>query len=773
MKGSNHTERKSIKKKTAPKSAGSTRSISDKNKREALDKPSSIKLKKREFITLLLFSALLLFMIYRIGYIQFVKGEEYQKMAYLSQTQKRQINPKRGTIYDRNGKGLAISASVDTVSVNPIGLRDAVEGDETKLQDIANNLAGYLEMDAETLLKKFKMNSRYEYLKRKIERDVGNQIRTYLSKAKIQNIYVDEDSKRYYPNGKLASHILGFTGVDDQGLSGIEYVLDSTLKGVPGKIMNEVDVLGRQISFSNERHIDAIDGYDVFLTIDETIQHYAEKAIDQAMLDYNLKRGGTAIVMNPNTGEVLALVSKPDFDPNDPDALPDYFEGTDWGGFSDTEDSQYLWQTVFRNKAIMDTYEPGSVFKAVTAAAAIEENVVTTNTPEYCKPISLSGHTIDCWRKGGHGSEDFLHAVYNSCNPVFVKTGLELGIEKFYSYFKMFGFQEKTGIELQGEPSNEEYRKNQHTNPKEIDLAVSSFGQRFQISPIQMITAYAAIANGGNLMKPTIIKQISDSEGNIIKKFEPQVVRKVISEETSTTLRGILEGVVAEGTGKNAYVSGYRIAGKTGTSETLTTKTDGRYIVSFMAFAPADKPQICVLVVLDHPQVEMNRRTGGVLAAPVAGKLAEEILEYLQVERVYTEKDKKNMTQEVYVPNVTGLTLKEAEEKLKAFGLKYTIEGSSSDENQVVFSQTPKADFSVPQSATVILYTDSDRAEVTVTMPNLHSKTVDEATTALKQLGLNIRIRGSGMATAQEYPAGTQLKKGDVVEISFVEMIGD
>ena len=773
MKGSNHTERKSIKKKTAPKSAGSTRSISDKNKREALDKPSSIKLKKREFITLLLFSALLLFMIYRIGYIQFVKGEEYQKMAYLSQTQKRQINPKRGTIYDRNGKGLAISASVDTVSVNPIGLRDAVEGDETKLQDIANNLAGYLEMDAETLLKKFKMNSRYEYLKRKIERDVGNQIRTYLSKAKIQNIYVDEDSKRYYPNGKLASHILGFTGVDDQGLSGIEYVLDSTLKGVPGKIMNEVDVLGRQISFSNERHIDAIDGYDVFLTIDETIQHYAEKAIDQAMLDYNLKRGGTAIVMNPNTGEVLALVSKPDFDPNDPDALPDYFEGTDWGGFSDTEDSQYLWQTVFRNKAIMDTYEPGSVFKAVTAAAAIEENVVTTNTPEYCKPISLSGHTIDCWRKGGHGSEDFLHAVYNSCNPVFVKTGLELGIEKFYSYFKMFGFQEKTGIELQGEPSNEEYRKNQHTNPKEIDLAVSSFGQRFQISPIQMITAYAAIANGGNLMKPTIIKQISDSEGNIIKKFEPQVVRKVISEETSTTLRGILEGVVAEGTGKNAYVSGYRIAGKTGTSETLTTKTDGRYIVSFMAFAPADKPQICVLVVLDHPQVEMNRRTGGVLAAPVAGKLAEEILEYLQVERVYTEKDKKNMTQEVYVPNVTGLTLKEAEEKLKAFGLKYTIEGSSSDENQVVFSQTPKADFSVPQSATVILYTDSDRAEVTVTMPNLHSKTVDEATTALKQLGLNIRIRGSGMATAQEYPAGTHLKKGDVVEISFVEMIGD
>jgi len=771
MKDRRYHQKKSLK-RTSTKSSGSGRSSSDKSKKEVMDKPTSIKLKKREFFLLLLFSGLLLFMLYRVGYIQFVKGEEYQKLAYLAQTQKRQINPKRGTIYDRNGKGLAISASVDTVSVNPIGLRDEVKSDENKLREIANNLAQYLDMDAETIMKKFNMNSRYEYIKRKIDRDVGTKVRNYLSNAKIQSIYVDEDSKRYYPNGKLASHILGFTGVDDQGLSGIEYVLDSTLKGVPGKIMNEVDVLGRQISFSNERYVDAIDGYDVYLTIDETIQHYAEKALDQAMLDYNLKRGGTIIVMNPNTGEILAMASKPDFDPNDPDAMPDYYEDTDWGGFSDPEDSQYLWQTVFRNKAVMDTYEPGSVFKAITAAAALEEGIVSLSTPAVCRPISLAGHTIDCWKKGGHGSEDFLHAVYNSCNPVFVNVALQVGIDKFYKYFKIFGFQERTGLELQGEPSSEEYRKNQHANPQEIDLAVTSFGQRFQISPIQMITAYAAIANGGNLMKPTIIKQISDNEGNIIKKFEPQVVRKVISEETSETLRGILEGVVAEGTGKNAYVSGYRVAGKTGTSETLTTDSDGRYIVSFSAIAPANKPQICVLVVLDFPQVEMSRRTGGNLAAPVAGRLVEEILEYMQVERVYTEKDKKDMTQEVYVPNVTGLTIKEAEEKLKAFGLKYTVEGNASDENAIVRSQTPKADFSVPQSATVILYTEN-QPEVTVTMPNLHNKTVSEATETLRQLGLNIRIRGSGLVTAQQYPAGTQLKKGEVVEISFVEMIGD
>jgi stage V sporulation protein D (sporulation-specific penicillin-binding protein) len=470
MKGSKYPNGKGNIKRTASKSTGSSHGLQGKNSGNTQDKPNTTKLKRREFILLIVFSAALLFMIYRVGYIQFVKGEEYQKMAYMNQTQKRQISPKRGTIYDRNGIGLAISASVNTVSVNPNGLRDEVGGDESKLLSIANDLAGYLGMDTEAIMAKFKMNSRYEYLKRKIDKDIGKKVREYVLDADIGNIYIDDDSKRYYPNGNLASHVLGFTGVDDQGLNGIELVLDSTLKGVPGKIMNEVDVLGRQISFSQERYVEAIDGYDVYLTIDETIQHFAEKAMDQAILDYNLKRGATAIVMNPNTGDILAMVSKPDFDPNDPDAKPNFVTEADWKGFSDTEDSQLLWQTVFRNKAVMDTYEPGSVFKAITASAAIEEGTVNMNTPEFCKPVTISGHTINCWRAGGHGSEDFLHAVYNSCNPVFVQTGLNLGIEKFYQYVKLFGFQERTGIELQGEPSNAEYKKLWHSDPKEIDL---------------------------------------------------------------------------------------------------------------------------------------------------------------------------------------------------------------------------------------------------------------------------------------------------------------
>ncbi|HHU91166.1 MAG TPA: PASTA domain-containing protein [Clostridiaceae bacterium] len=751
--------------------AKSSRRVSD--KKSTQDRPSSIRLKKREFFMLLFFTASLLFLIYRLGHIQFVKGEEYQRMAYSNQTQKRQINPKRGTIYDRNGKGLAISASVDTVGVNPKELRDEVGGDETRLRTIANDLAAILDMDSEAIMKKFQANTRFEFIKKKIDRDIGSQVRAYVADAGLWSIYVDEDSKRYYPKGNLASHVLGFTGTDDQGLNGIELALESTLKGVPGKILNEVDVLGRQVSFSKERYIDAIDGYDVYLTIDETIQYLAEKAMDQAVLDYDLKRGATCIVMEPNTAEVLAMVSKPDFDPNDPDALSLWIQDEDWKGFNDPEDNEFLWQTVFRNKAVMDTYEPGSVFKAITAAAAIEENVVQLDTPEVCKPISLAGHTINCWRKGGHGPTDFLHAVYNSCNPVFVKTGLDLGITKFYNYFSLFGFTERTGIELQGEPTNEEYRNLQHKDPKEIDLAVSSFGQRFQVSPLQMITAYSAIANGGNLMKPTIIKQINDSEGNIIKKFEPQVVRKVISEQTSQTVREALEGVVAEGTGRNAYVAGYRIAGKTGTSQTLQTDSEGRYIVSFMAIAPANKPRVCVLVILDHPQNEMHLRSGGILAAPIAGKLTEEILKYLQVEREYTEKDKQEMTQEVFVPNVVGLTAAAAEEKLKAFGLKYIYEGEQTDPNAIIYNQTPKADFSIPQNSTIILYTDENRAETLVTMPDLKDRTVSEAIEALERLGLNIRIRGSGMVQKQEYPAGTQLKKGQVVEVSFVEMIGD
>ncbi|NLW03221.1 MAG: PASTA domain-containing protein [Clostridiaceae bacterium] len=763
-----------MRRKTASKTPVDLQSVRKKKKAEEVPKqPNTGKLKRRELFMLIVFTLSLFFMLYRVGFIQFVKGEEYQKKAYHAQTQKRMINPKRGTIYDRNGKGLAISASVDTVSVNPNALRSEFEGKPERLGEIAEGLAELLDMDAADIMEIFYRNSRFEFVKRKIDRELGAKVRKYVvEEMGVLNIYIDEDSKRYYPNGSLAAHVLGFTGVDDQGLAGIELKFDATLKGMPGKIMSEADVHGRPIKFSKERYIEAVDGYDIFLTLDETIQFFTEKALEQAVLDYNLKRGAAAIVMDPNTGEILAMASYPDFDPNHPDARPGFVDDSDWLGFGSVEDTELLWKTVFRNKAVNDTYEPGSTFKAITAAAALEEGVVTPETSVVCKPYSLAGHTINCWRAGGHGSEDFTHAVYNSCNPVFVQEALAVGIDKFYTYVRMFGFQKRTGLEIAGEPSDEEYRNLWHKDPKEIDLAVAGFGQRFQISPIQLATAYCAIANGGNLMKPMLVKQIADSSGNIIQKFEPQVVRKVISEETSRTIRTILEGVVSEGTGKNAYVSGYRIAGKTGTSETLQTESEGRYVVSFVAFAPAEKPEIVVLVILDHPQVEMHLRSGGILAAPVAGKLCEGILEYLQVERQYSDEELKQMTEEVYVPAVTGMTLAEAAEKLKAYGLKFIVEGPQ-DEGAMVLDQTPKADFSIPQNSAVILYTEGRPEDNRVSMPNLINKTMDEAITAMKNVGLNIRIRGEGVALRQQYEPGTLLPKGEVVDVEFMYLVAD
>lgn len=774
MRNGNRGNRDGMQGRTSSRAPIDLKSARNRKRAEEIpDQPNTGKLKRREFFMLVVFTLSLFFMLYRVGFIQFVKGEEYQEKAYYNQTQKRLINPKRGTIYDRNGKSLAISASVNTVSVNPNSLRSELDNDSSKLEELAEGLAALLDMDTDDILRIFNKNSTYEYVKRKIDRELGTRVRSYVvDEMGVQSIYIDEDSKRYYPNGSLASHVLGFTGVDDQGLAGIELKYDSVLKGIPGKIMSEVDVLRRPISFSKERYVEAVDGYDLYLTIDETIQYYTEKALEQAALDYNLKRGAAAIVMNPKTGEILAMASYPDYDPNNPDAKPDFLDAPDWQGFSSVEDTQLLWSTVFRNKALNDTYEPGSTFKAITAAAALEEGIVTPQTTVACKPYSLAGYTINCWRAGGHGTEDFAHAVYNSCNPVFVQTALSLGIDKFYTYVRMFGFQQRTGLELSGEPTDEEYRNLWHKNPQEIDLAVAGFGQRFQVTAIQLANAYCAIANGGNLMKPMIVKQITDSNGNVIQKFEPQVVRKVISEETSKTLRAILEGVVSEGTGKNAYVSGYRVAGKTGTSETLETESEGRYVVSFAGIAPADDPQIVVLVVLDHPQVEMYRRSGGTLAAPVAGKLIEEILEYLQVEREYSEEDMKEMSEEVYVPSLVGMTVAEAKEKLKAYGLKCTIQGPQ-DDGAVILDQTPKADFSVPKDSTVILYTEGSADDDMVSMPDLSNMTVDEAVSAMKSAGLNIRVRGGGTVMKQQYEPGTLLHKGEVVDVEFMLLVAD
>lgn len=717
----------------------------------------SLMIKKRLLFLLVLFTFLFMVLILRVGWLQIIKGDFYQKLAFEQQNRDRIIPPKRGTIYDRNGKKLAISASVEQVVITPGEVRESV--DDVKLA--AQELARILDLDPETVLKKINSKTGYEIIKRRIDKEIGDQVRAWCRDKKVAGVHVDEDNKRFYPNRNLAAHIIGFTGTDNQGLSGIELVMDKYLKGVPGKILSGSDARGRTLPFSEEQYIDVKDGLNVVLTIDETIQYFAQKALEKAIDDNSVKNGGAAIVFDPRNGDILAMVSKPDFDPNNPFASPGWINESEWMVMS-LDEKKKVFDLVWRNKAVVDTYEPGSTFKAITAAAGLEENVVAPETPVNDFPVMVQGHKISCWRSyNPHGNETFREGVYNSCNPVFVKVAQALGINTFYKYVKAFGFMEKTGIELLGEAESIF-----HKDPKEVDMAVASFGQRFQITPLQLITAYGAIANGGKLMKPRIVKEITDQEGNIVKKFEPEVVRNVISKQTSDTIREILEGVVSDGTGKNAYISGYRVAGKTGTSETTETKSKQRYIASFCSFAPADNPVICVLVILDFPTGPFGHM-GGVIAAPVARQILEDTLDYLGVERRYTERDKKLMEQDVYVPDVRKKTIAEARKVLAQYDLRYKIEGDGNNIEAVVVDQTPKPDVSLPKKSVVILYTYKPEQKQIVKMPDLMNKTIDEATKALNRVGLNINVIGTGVVVKQEFDPGTMVEKGKAVEVEF------
>ncbi len=727
----------------------------------------NISLKKRLLFVLGVFTFFTTLLVFRIGWIQIANGQEYQQKAYEQQTNNRTISPKRGTIYDRNMKLLAVSGSVETITINPQMVREL----NKDVDPIASGLAEILGMQKDTIIKKINRKTQYEIIKQKVDKDVGSQVREWKKKNNVAGIFIDEDTKRFYPNGNLAAHVVGFTNVDNDGIDGVEKMMEQYLKGVPGKILSEVDASGMELTMGEEKYIQPQDGNDVILTIDETIQYFAEKALEKAISDNNVINGGTAIVMDPRNGELLALTSKPDFDLNNPRAAPRGKDKASWTGTS-TEDVQYLQKTVWRNKAVVDTYEPGSTFKPVTAAAGLEEGAITPETQVTDATVKIAGHSINCWRPNAHLHETFREGVYNSCNPVFVRLAQQLGIDKFYSYVKAFGFYQKTGIDLPGEAGSII-----HTKPTEIDMATASFGQRFQITPIQLMQAYGAIANGGDLITPHVVKEVVDDSGNVIKKIEPKVVRRVISRQTSDTLKDILKGVVDVGTGKNARVPGYKIGGKTGTSETRESEQlmvqgkNKRYIVSFSAIAPTDNPVICVLVVLDYPDI--YNPGGGVLVAPVVGKLIDEILTYKGIEKEYNDDDKKLLRQEVQVPDVKGKTVKEAINLLKQSKLEYKIEGSNKDLSAVVQEQTPKSTALLHENSMVILYTYKPANEAEAMVPDVKNKTINEATQAFKKAGINIVINGTGTAVSQEVEPGKTVKKGAVVEVTFRNIFED
>lgn len=733
-------------------------------------KESYIEQKKRIIVFFIIFVVACIVLVARLFYWQVVRSEELSAKARDQQTSDNVIRPERGLIYDRNFKILANNMSVETISISPQNVRDNKK--QTK-EEIAKNIAECLEVDEATVLKKIEKKSSFEYIKRKVEKEQADKLREYVNKYSIDGIKFSEDTKRYYPYSNFASQVIGFVGDDNNGLEGIEMVYDDELKGVPGRIVSANKIAGLELPDNYESYVEAQPGKSVVLTIDETIQHFAEKHLENARLEHQLEEGAACIVMDVKTGEILAMVTKPDYDLNKPfeitEAVEERYPGVkeELAKLEGAEYNTKLTESLMflrRNKAVVDSYEPGSTFKIAVASMALEESVVGLNDHFNCSgSIKVADRRISCANRNGHGAQTFVQGVQNSCNPVFIEVGKRVGRDNFLKYFKGFGFLDKTGIELPGETSGIFHSE---LDFKEIDLATSSFGQSFNVTPLQMVTMVAAVANGGKMMKPHLVKQLVDKDKNIIEDYKPTFVRQIISEETSKTMRGILESVVSKGGGKNAYLAGYRIAGKTGTSE-KQPRGNGKYVASFVGFAPAEDPEIVCLVILDQPPVGATYY-GGLIAAPVVKNILEESLAYLGVEPEYKEEEMAFL--DISVPSVTGKTKAEAKTELEAIGLRAEFKGTS----DLVTEQVPKAYSKLAKNSKVVLYTEGVTCEKTVTIPNVVGCTASAANKGITDAGLNVRIKGltnvHGIAicSAQSPAAGTVVEPGTVVTLEFV-----
>ena len=726
-------------------------------------KQLNLKVKKRSFALLMILLIVFAGLSVRTGWIQFVNGEELQMKAIEQQTKDKTINSKRGVIYDRNGKILAQSASVEMVSVTPKEIADENKKKSGYIEQVAASLSEILELDKEKVYATITKNSGYEIIKRRVEKEPADAIRA----LNLKGVYLSEDTKRYYPYGDLASHVVGFVGTDNQGLNGIEMVFDKYLKGLPGRVISAKNARGTDMPFKYEKYINPENGANLVLTLDEVVQHFVEKHLEQAVADYKVENGAACLIMNAKTGEVLAMATEPNFDLNDPFTLidPAAQAAVDaLGGEERTAKYNEEINKMWRNKCVVDTYEPGSTFKAITTAMALEEGVVSLNDTFSCTgALKVGPEVIKCWKAGGHGAETFVQGVENSCNPVFMNVGARVGNENYYKYYKAFGFTEKTGFELPGEAVCAFHKMDRF---HEVELATCSFGQSFQVTPLQMVAAYSAICNDGTMVRPRIAKELVDNDGNIIQTFETEYIRKVISAETAETTRQILESVVANGTSKNAYIKGFRVAGKTGTSE-KQPRNNGKYIASFVGFAPANDPEIIGLLMLDEPMGESHM--GGQIAAPTFQKIFDDVLRYLNIEPQYTEDELKSM--DLTVPNVEGLSREDAQKAFADSGLKYQFVG----DDDTVLSQIPKGGSSLPESSTVMLYTkEMDGDANGVAVPNVIGCSVSEANRRITNAKLNMKISGSAdvqdgeaVVASQDPSAESVAQRGSVVTVEF------
>jgi len=690
--------------------------------------------KRRMLFFLICFFLVTIALVVRLGYIQLIKGEEYRKQAMENWSRDITINAKRGTIYDAKGKKLAVSINSSTVTCFPADVKKSVktaianedhedDGIITKIlkklnrtmfteektvsdsipintktpEETAQILSEIIEMDYEEVLKKITSNYNYIVLKKWITDEQVQKIR----EQELSGINIIEDNKRVYPYGSFAPYILGFTNIDQDGLYGVEATYNDYLTGIPGRTVVNTDAYGRELPFGYNEYYESQDGSGVVLSMDEVIQHNAESAAQKVLTDYNAKRA-TIIVMDPNTGDILSMTSKPDYDPNDPKTPTDENIKTEWESLPD-EELQKAWFDMWRNPAVNDIYEPGSTFKLITTSIALEENAASLNSTYFCDGFvrQIKGENIRCWRYyRPHGQQTLSEAIQNSCNDALAQIGLDIGKEPFYKYLRSFGFEEQSGIMLNGEALG---LVKEPENMKDVDVVTQAFGQGIAITPIQLVTAVSAISNGGNLMEPRIVKQLIDEDGNIIKNFDTVIRRKVISDETSKMMLQIMKESAEAGT-KQAYRPGYRIGGKSGTAQKVINGryVEGKFISSFIGTAPVDNPRVVALVMVDEPDPSIGYY-GSTVAGPVAADLLENILRYYDVEPIYTEEELGHVEQQmVIVPRLLGLTIAEATDLLIKTGLESNIT-IEVDADRIVKSQFPKAGEEVAKKSMVTL----------------------------------------------------------------------
>jgi stage V sporulation protein D (sporulation-specific penicillin-binding protein) len=705
-------------------------------------------------------------------YLQLFSNEELKQKAATQQFKVTTITPKRGTIFDSQMNELAVSATAWTVFLVPVNIESEEQG-----RQIAKDMSEMLGVDEEKIFNRSQVkNSYYQIVKKRLEDADADKVRQYILDNDLAScIKLEEDVKRYYPFGTLASTVLGFVGEDNTGLYGIEAYYNKTLSGTPGRISSAKNAWGSDMPYKYEQMFEAEDGSSLVLTINSVVQHYVEKYLEIAVEEHDVRNRAFCIVMEIKTGRILAMATKPDFDPNSPFEIYDPSALERLEQYEPESDDYYTalkaeQERQWQNKAVSTPYEPGSVSKIITAAAALEEGAISLKSSFDCTGIiHVAGNNIKCHKyPRNHGVQTLLEAIKNSCNPAFIEIGQRLGGSNYYKYFCDFGLNTLTGIDIPGEADNSGLVHSQKELMQENMSALSSsaFGQTYKVTPIQLLTAVSAAMNGGNLMKPYIVEQVLDSKGNVVEFTTPTVVRQVISQQTSEIMRDLCEQVVYDGSGRYAKVTGYRIGGKTGTSEKLDSGDESLRISSFFGFAPADDPEIAVLLALDEPHNDSVY--GSVIAAPVVGKILAEVLPYVGIEPEYTDEELKNI--EISTPYVIGQKIYEATTTMLSYGLKAETVGNG----ETVIKQIPAVGAPIPKGSTVMLYTDDDSLNETVTVPNVLGFSGQVASRTLSNKGLNIKITGLDItetqtkAVRQTPEAGEKVPRGTVVTVEFV-----